>query len=802
MLQTIRNGHGRGLDATLRAMLEALLAGVAAQYFTSRSSELYSEMLSWALLPLLITYIRRPNRGARLGDASLSLGDGVKLATAANCIVAVGLAVATFCAAESDWVRLIPALTPALLAVQAKLHGEALPLRTRLSAACASTTTWHAVAAAVFGVCTLSSYWSKAAVRIAAVEFGGLLFAYATLALKTAGHRGRFPRRHGQVHFLGFVPFGAAAMIMAGVAKSYATFRTVEVVHDASWAGATVVKMLTIFASRNPFIQSSHARALLHIVGSALTLGQLVALTPKHVSRSRLLWAFMLVPLVPYLAQTAAIRGAQSRMSALSLAHKHPVEEMMDEASSRFEAMLERQSNSSEAASDEYRRRYKMEPPPGFEAWCEYAAARESRIVDDFDAMYSSIAPFWALSGLQVRQAMREMRESAYGDVWTCTYSSKSGHTGCTHPWRDFDRYTAQLFNQHVPGGIPAAVPDVEFLVNHLDEPSVLLPRPVSGAGGIRETQLSERPIWARLVQHCDAERQQGGQETTHASGLPFVRNKSADMDLCRHREYEHMHGLFMSPTSMRLLEGMAPVLSTGAPSTMGDILFPSPAYTEDRFAYRPEHDVGWDAKRNNLYWTGSTTGGFASAESQWSRFHRQRFVGLAQNLAGGRRLDSSFLNSRLYDVAFTGVLAGDRGPLRQQTFAYRTRPWEDANAALRSRLVFDLDGNGISGRWYRLLASGSAPLKQTLLREWHDDRLVPWVHYVPVSQGMDELPELVAFLTSSPRGEQLARRIAGQGAEWFRQALRREDMSVYLYRLLLELARLQDPERPAHPVS
>ncbi|KAG8418404.1 hypothetical protein J3458_005822 [Metarhizium acridum] len=126
-------------------------------------------------------------------------------------------------------------------------------------------------------------------------------------------------------------------------------------------------------------------------------------------------------------------------------------------------------------------------------------------------------------------------------------------------------------------------------------------------------------------------------------------------------------------------------------------------------------------------------------------------------------------------------------------------RPCADKNEALRSRLVFDLDGNGISGRWYRLLASKSTPLKQTLLREWHDDHLVPWVHYVPVSQNMGELPELVAYLTSTTRGQQHAQQIAIRGAEWFQQAFRREDMSVYLYRLLLELARLQDPERPAH---
>lgn len=110
---------------------------------------------------------------------------------------------------------------------------------------------------------------------------------------------------------------------------------------------------------------------------------------------------------------------------------------------------------------------------------------------------------------------------------------------------------------------------------------------------------------------------------------------------------------------------------------------------------------------------------------------------------------------------------------------------------------MFDLDGNGISGRYYKLLASKSVPLKQTLLREWHDERLVPWVHYIPISQGMEEVPEIAAYLTGTEMGEELARAVAEGGSEWFGRPLREVDRGVYMYRLFLELARLQDGERP-----
>jgi hypothetical protein len=62
----------------------------------------------------------------------------------------------------------------------------------------------------------------------------------------------------------------------------------------------------------------------------------------------------------------------------------------------------------------------------------------------------------------------------------------------------------------------------------------------------------------------------------------------------------------------------------------------------------------------------------------------------------------------------------------------------------------------------------------------------------------MEELPELVTYLTSSESGQQIAREIAESGRDWYSKAFREVDMSIYTYRLLLELARLQDPERQA----
>ena len=45
-------------------------------------------------------------------------------------------------------------------------------------------------------------------------------------------------------------------------------------------------------------------------------------------------------------------------------------------------------------------------------------------------------------------------------------------------------------------------------------------------------------------------------------------------------------------------------------------------------------------------------------------------------------------------------------------------------------------------------------------------------------------------------QNDEVAERIARQGREWAESVLRKEDMLVYVYRLLLEYARVSDPDR------
>jgi hypothetical protein len=120
--------------------------------------------------------------------------------------------------------------------------------------------------------------------------------------------------------------------------------------------------------------------------------------------------------------------------------------------------------------------------------------------------------------------------------------------------------------------------------------------------------------------------------------------------------------------------------------------------------------------------------------------------------------------------------------------FFFRFGEFEDDNAAFRYRFVFDLDGNSFSGRFYGFLASHSVVLKQTLFREWHDERLFPWVHYVPISLGLGELPEVMRYLVLTDSGAKTAKEIAEGGRTWKLRALRMVDMGFICTGLCLSM--------------
>ena len=130
-----------------------------------------------------------------------------------------------------------------------------------------------------------------------------------------------------------------------------------------------------------------------------------------------------------------------------------------------------------------------------------------------------------------------------------------------------------------------------------------------------------------------------------------------------------------------------------------------------------------------------------------------------------------------------------------------------DFQSHWRHKYLLDLDGAGFSGRFLPFLQSGSLPFKAALFRQWFDDRLTPWLHFVPLDVRGHGLWASLMYFTgfegwilgkrvSVSAHEKEGKVIADAGREWADTVLRKTDMEVYMFRLLLEWGRITDDRR------
>ena len=516
-------------------------------------------------------------------------------------------------------------------------------------------------------------------------------------------------------------------------------------------------------------------------------------------------------------------------MSSLFASNEpHPIELLVNEANAEFKSMVESQSKTLPDAIAEYERRYRMEPPPGFDRWFKLATESNCTIMDNFDTVMQNLEPFWGITA-------KEMRARA--DMYTRIPLAK---------WAVRGGKPAKLNDSLVLGGFSAVIdgwlerfkdilPDLEFTVNGLAEPRVIVPHDrldhlirTCPKVDLTTTDDQQRKPLEIMDLGKDKSWQIGTRSCPENSpsrsillpaeeeGLQFIKNVTQSKDVCEAPEAAMSHAMFIAPYNLKVTDTLVPILSHGKPSSSQDILYPSPDYVEGYWNkdYNETEDPMWENKTNQLYWTGSDTGGYASGEN-WRHFHRQRFVdmvtngkneiSLLQRVKSGRFGKSTRWTehrglmaslSDLVHVHFTSMDICEGMACNDEKQALPVGEGEARSAGYGSKFLFDVDGMGRTSRYYRLLGSRSTVFKQTMYQEWHDDRIVPWVHFVPVSLGMGELPEILNFMAKDRKGQAIAKNIADAGREWQRTALREEDMALVFLRIMLEYARLTSDER------
>ncbi|KAG6844973.1 hypothetical protein H0H93_016280, partial [Arthromyces matolae] len=157
--------------------------------------------------------------------------------------------------------------------------------------------------------------------------------------------------------------------------------------------------------------------------------------------------------------------------------------------------------------------------------------------------------------------------------------------------------------------------------------------------------------------------------------------------------------------------------------------------------------------------------------------------VGEGQNITWARWAPAAL------DVAFAhpngaGSCAPDTCKEVEKLFEWR-RPMSVKEAA-GYKYVFDVDGNGWSSRFKRLISSNTVVFKATIYPEWFTERIAPWVHYVPVQMDLSDLADALTFFRGDLNGDgahdDMAKKIAAAGREWSLSFWRREDLTAYMF--------------------
>lgn len=77
---------------------------------------------------------------------------------------------------------------------------------------------------------------------------------------------------------------------------------------------------------------------------------------------------------------------------------EHPIYELMEHAETRWTNLLSSQSKTLKAAVKEYKRRYGLAPPAGFDNWFSFCQSHGIRLLDDYDQLMKDLLPHHALA--------------------------------------------------------------------------------------------------------------------------------------------------------------------------------------------------------------------------------------------------------------------------------------------------------------------------------------------------------------------------------------------------------------------
>ncbi|RDA84975.1 hypothetical protein CP532_3867 [Ophiocordyceps camponoti-leonardi (nom. inval.)] len=541
--------------------------------------------------------------------------------------------------------------------------------------------------------------------------------------------------------------------------------------------------------------------------------------------------------------------------------NKHPIDKLIFDAQRSFAGLISSESKSLEEAAQAYRTRRGRHPPPGFDKWYEFARSHNALIVEDFfDQIYHDLEPFWDMDPLNMRRQASQFEmtinvrngSATAGSDWFWTQIwlkmvkeiqkylpdmdialNAMDEPRIVADWEDVDEHVKKAAKKRRLPSARSVVSDFQKLPDpNKAELAVKVP-------GIEWDETE--PYWLIARRGCSPDSLARTKPLrTSFTEPPVINNEYADQhlhqgyvsnytksnDICHQPDLQGLEGVLIKPLTTKATDVLFPLFGGSKLTVNNEILLPAPMYwnEEERFTGGEDRGAPWAGKINEVMWRGVATGG-RNEEGNWRGFQRHRFAAMNNGTkvslveSGAERPENFALAQDSYqvkaqkehqlgrwigetsDVAFTDLFCDhpQDGGCSYTDFYFDPKPALKMAIQFDYKYLPDIDGNSFSGRYLGFLRSTSLPIKATVWREWHDSRLVPWKHFVPMDNRFTDYYGILDYFigfNGSDGHDQAAEKIASDGKEWAERVLRKEDMLIYVMRLLLEYARVLDSRR------
>ncbi|KAI8461884.1 hypothetical protein BY996DRAFT_6641402, partial [Phakopsora pachyrhizi] len=407
----------------------------------------------------------------------------------------------------------------------------------------------------------------------------------------------------------------------------------------------------------------------------------------------------------------------------------HQINSLIKESETKWSKILNRQSQNLSAAAEEYKRRYKGRlPPKGFDKWWQFTQDHGVKLVDEYDQIFKDLEPFWAIPSYRIRELVEELQNRKNRKSIVYEFTKQRGNFTKTGPSAESPR-AEKLLNliQSFTDYAQDEFLDFKWVIDSEDGAQIRISwkekdelLKLARNGEVidleKHKSLSKGLSWPGSCPiNSPAYYSNTTPDRTKLRTLIYDHSKS--MDLCMNPDQVQIHGAFMSQL-YRTAQSINPIFCFSKSTLDSDILV-TPLEQYESIYPDPAYEWKDPNRINQVFWRGSSTGVYHDDDENpnWINSHRIRLLNVTKSINESlkKTVKGKEIKSKNYkfDVEFAGEpIQCSKLVCKKLRKIAKFGEWVEPRISNLYKYALDVDGNGWSGRFHRLLSSNQVVIK------------------------------------------------------------------------------------------